>query len=106
MLASAIAWLMVVLLMPFDALGSEVYLVGSERYSALPPGAPPLAEPATVGQSVRPLTAMEFSARTRAHVPWRTSSWLPAAVDDRLYSLAVLRYRWKGNTTTSKRKAA
>jgi len=33
---------------------------------------------------------------TRPYVPWNTPWWVPSAIDNRMYSLARLRSRWKG----------
>ena len=40
---------------------------------------------------------VETVLETPRIVPWKTSSWLPSAVDNRIYSLVVLRHRWKDN---------
>jgi len=34
---------------------------------------------------------------TRPAVPWSTPWWVPSAIDNRMYSLAMLRYRWTAN---------
>jgi hypothetical protein len=40
---------------------------------------------------------LERSRQIRSTVPWTPSWWMPGAIDNRLYSLAVLRSRWADN---------
>ena len=145
-LASAMAWLIVALLIPFESLGSELYFVGSDGYLASsnrmspaaaiarltegPPATqsepeePPATqsepeEPPATQSEAQPLSIVDVAltevdptvtlqwlsdhyaaiaaARARSTVPWNNSWWLPAAIDDRLFSLVALRNRWEEN---------
>lgn len=157
-LVSAMAWLMVAMLLPFNAFGATMYLADADAApgpapslpsvespfaadaaaSALaalrpggptnrpgelarrldeairrlgeagrPPGeavrrpaetAPPPVEAAPPARAAdTPLAPLAPPVRmTRPFVPWNTPWWVPSVIDNRMYSLARLRSRWKG----------
>ena len=128
-LASAMAWLMVAMLIPFNLLGAEMYLAdapSSSAGAASPPAAPTnsTAEaPRRPGAAARPpgeeahlsgaavppprpadpTPAAPASTRRwgRINAPWYAPEWLPTAIDNRIYSLVLLRNRWKGTVGRS-----
>lgn len=66
-------------------------------------GAPPVAEAASppgAAETLRALLAPPPRA-TRFIAPWTASPWVPSVIDNRLYSLARLRYRWRENVGRS-----
>lgn len=135
-LASAMAWLMVAMLIPFNSIGAGMYLADA------PPSSPGAASPSAAasnspaeaprrpgdatrrpgdtsrppGEEVRlsgaavppprqadpPLAAPASTRRWgRINAPWYAPEWLPSAIDNRIYSLVLLRNRWKGTVGRS-----
>lgn len=49
-----------------------------------------------------PLALLAAPVReSRYIVPWNSAWWVPAVIDNRMYSLALLRYRWQGSVGRS-----
>lgn len=85
-----------------DAAGKPDETKGQPGAAARRPGKVARPSNTTVPPS-RPVDppAPKVSVAPRSPMPWSSPSWIPSAIDNRMYSLAVLRYRWKSNVGRS-----